>query len=126
MPPATQPRRDRRSSSGPAVASPAPRPFIKWVGGKRQLLGSLLPHVPRAFGTYHEPFVGGGALFFELRPRAASLSDVNARLVRTYLGIRDHVETVIDLLKSYPHDREFYLRMRQIEIDRLRDADVAA
>src|SRR4051794_34525885 len=100
-----------------ARLAPLARPFVKWVGGKRQLLPALLRHVPARFGAYHEPFVGGGALFFELRPKRAHLSDVNQRLVRTYSGVRDHVGKVIKRLSSYPHDREFYLRLREQEID---------
>jgi DNA adenine methylase len=50
------------------------KPFIKWVGGKRQLLPELRKRLPSTFGTYHEPFVGGGALFFDLVPSSAVLS----------------------------------------------------
>src|SRR3954470_23666118 len=68
------------------------RPFVKWAGGKRQLLPQLKRYVPERYGRYFEPFVGGGALFFELRPSAAVLTDVNARLIRTYRGVKDDVE----------------------------------
>src|SRR5689334_5009345 len=70
------------------------RPFLKWVGGKRQLVPELLANAPHAFRRYFEPFVGGGALFFHLRPRNAVLADSNERLIRTYRGIRDDVEAV--------------------------------
>lgn len=112
-----------RSSLGQQVA----RPFIKWVGGKRQLLAEILSRVPRRFGTFHEPFVGGGAVFFALKPKHAYLSDNNERLIRAYRGVRDDVERVIDLLKSYPHDKDFYLRFRALPIDAApTDAEVAA
>lgn len=103
-----------------------PRPFLKWVGGKRQLLPALLRHVPSRFGAYHEPFVGGGALFFELGPRLAHLSDVNERLVRTYRGVRNGASKLIKRLASYPHDREFFLRLRAESIDAAADVEVAA
>lgn len=104
-----------------------PRPFLKWVGGKRQIIASLLERVPQlGKGTYHEPFVGGGALFFALRPAKAILSDTNQRLVRTYVGVRDHVDEVVKLLKRYPHDPVFFQKMRERDIDAESDAQVAA
>lgn len=102
------------------------RPFLKWVGGKRQLLPDLVSRVPRSFGRYFEPFVGGGALFFHLRPREAVLADANERLIRTYRGVRDDVERVIKLLSGYPYDPEFYYRTRAVPIDLASDVEVAA
>ncbi len=113
-----------------AVAIDAPeqigRPFLKWAGGKRQLLPALIRHVPKEFGRYFEPFVGGGALFFSLRPRKAVLADVNERLIRTYRGVRDHVAEVIALLRDYPHDDKFFYELREVDIDARTDAEVAA
>ena len=102
------------------------KPFIKWVGGKRQLLPELRARIPSSFGTYHEPFVGGGALFFDLAPKRAILSDANERLVRTYRAIRDSVERVIALLKTYPHDRDFFEQLRAQRIDDADDVCVAS
>ena len=102
------------------------KPFIKWVGGKRQLLPELRKRVPSSFGTYHEPFVGGGALFFDLAPSSAVLSDANERLVRTYQAIRDDVERVIEVLRSYPHDRDFFEQLRAQRIDDCENVLVAA
>jgi DNA adenine methylase len=113
------------------------RPFVKWAGGKRQLLPELLRRVPRSFTKpaggnvarrYFEPFVGGAALFFALRPARATLADVNERLIRTYRGVRDDVETVLGLLKDYKrrHDEKFFYRFREIDIDSKTDAEVAA
>lgn len=102
------------------------RPFIKWVGGKRQLLPHLIAETPKTFGRYFEPFVGGGALFFALRPAKAVLADVNERLIRTYKGVRDSVEDVIDLLRSYPHTERFFYALREKNIDAASDAEVAA
>lgn len=102
------------------------RPFIKWAGGKRQLLPELRRYVPERFGRYFEPFVGGGALFFELQPRAAVLTDVNERLIRTYRGVRDDVERVIALLERYPHDEKFFYELREVDIDACTDVEVAA
>lgn len=88
-----------------------PHPFLKWVGGKRQLLPSLLAEIEAlgAFGRYHEPFVGGGAVFFELSARKmlgrkkALLSDTNPNLIVAYEGVRDCVEDVILLLEEHAH-----------------------
>jgi DNA adenine methylase len=101
-------------------------PFLKWAGGKRQLLPSLLARIPGTYGTFFEPFVGGGALFFAARPRRAVLADVNERLVRTYRGVRDDVEKVIALLATYPHDETFFYEMRDRAVDASSDAEVAA
>jgi DNA adenine methylase len=109
------------------------KPFVKWVGGKRQLIPELVRHAPKRdqIATYYEPFVGGGALFFHLRPRRAVLTDFNERLIRAYRGVRDDVEGVIDRLRTYSHlhDRHFFGKMRGLDVDRLRedgDAGVAA
>ncbi len=126
----------RRRDAQPAPANgrrggrkhPVPRPFLKWVGGKGHLVPQLKRRVPRRFdGTYHEPFVGGGALFFALRPERAHLSDNNLRLVRTYRAIRDDAERVIAQLRELPHDKELFLQLRREPIDDSPDdATVAA
>lgn len=84
-----------------------PRPFLKWVGGKGSLLPELMERVELAgdFGRYHEPFLGGGALFIHLYregrlKRQAWLSDVNPRLMETYAAVRDTVVNVVDQLNS--------------------------
>jgi len=103
-----------------------PKPFLKWVGGKRQLIPFIKPHVPDKFNRYYEPFMGGAALFFELRPEKTTLVDANLRLTRTYRGVRDSVEAVISLLKGYIYEEEFYAKMRKEDIDNRTDAAVAA
>ena len=110
----------------PDNAETDPRPFVKWVGGKRQLLADIRRHLPREFATYHEPFVGGGALFFALSPAKAFLSDSNQRLVRCYNGIKNNVDEVIELLSGYRKSRRLFLQMRKKDIDRGSDAEVAA
>lgn len=112
---------------GPLAMDDRPRrPFIKWAGGKRQLLPQLRRFVPEGFGRYYEPFVGGGALFFELRPAQAVLTDVNERLIRTYRGVRDDVEQVIELLRACRHEEAFFYAQRGLNIDAGSDAEVAA
>jgi DNA adenine methylase len=137
LPTAAEPTTAPSSGGRPRGATPRAegtcRPFVKWAGGKRQLLPELLRYVPPHFERYLEPFVGGGALFFELAPRLASarepralLADVNERLIRTYQGVRDSVQDVIALLRDYLHEEQFYYRMRERSIDAQSDAEVAA
>ncbi len=123
----------RRPAPAPPQASlfalPA-APFLKWAGGKRQLLDKILPHVPHRVRGYHEPFVGGGAVYFAVRAtrdlKRAHLGDSNDRLVRTYRGLAANVDRVIDLLASYPHDRDFYEALRARDPDGRPDAELAA
>ncbi len=103
-----------------------PRPFLKWAGGKRQLLPELLAQLPAQRRTYHEPFLGGGALFFKLQPDRAVLSDLNERLIRTYRAVRDDVEAVVKALRECPNDKDFFLRMRARDIDSANDIELAA
>lgn len=118
------------SSNADSVIVPAPKsraiPYLKWAGGKRSMLRHLLLLVPSSYGTYYEPFVGGGALFFALQPPKAVISDINRRLVRSYVAVRDDVEAVITLLRTYPYEKEFFLKMRAVPIDDRSDVEVAA
>ena len=100
---------------------PAPRPFLKWVGGKRQLLPALLQAVDStgSFADYHEPFLGGGALFFALSRSGrlsgrSHLSDVNQNLMDAYVGVRDHASAIVRLLKKHrkQHCEEYFYDVR--------------
>jgi DNA adenine methylase len=101
-----------------ALASePTPRPFLKWVGGKSQLLEQMEPLLPRTFRRYFEPFVGGAALFFDLRSKqrieaGAFLSDVNKELVNCYVAIRDQVDDVIRALQEHKYESGHYYAVR--------------
>jgi DNA adenine methylase len=117
-----------RGAPGPSAFAEdeAARPFLKWAGGKRGLIAQIQAHLPASFNRYLEPFVGGAALFFHLRPRRAILSDTNERLVRTYRGLQRDPERVIDLLGGFRYERGFYEELRAREIDAEDDAAVAA
>jgi DNA adenine methylase len=97
-----------------------PRPFLKWVGGKTQLLDELVQRMPARFEVYHEPFLGGGALFFCLyrmgKIKHAVLSDVNAELVDTYIAVRDYADEVLRLLYEYPCEKGFYYQLRDKDL----------
>lgn len=92
------------------------RPVLKWAGGKGQLLPALLARLPESFAAYHEPFVGGGALFFALASQGrigpAFLSDANPSLIDVYLGLQTDVEAVIAVLRQHVYDREHYYAVR--------------
>jgi DNA adenine methylase len=104
------------------------KPYLKWAGWRRRQVLLLQARIPAKFGTYFEPFIGGGALFFATQPKWATLSDANERLVRTYVALRDNVEGVIDILRRYPHDKAFFdaVRKQSATIDGEEDAEVAA
>lgn len=96
------------------------KPFIKWVGGKRQLLPTIKDMMPKSFGTYYEPFLGGGALLFEIVPERAVVGDANTTLINTYKAIQNNKESLKTLLDEYTekHEsatdkKEFYNEMRQ-------------
>lgn len=108
------------------------KPFTKWVGGKRQLLPNLLSLIPSKFNNYFEPFVGGGALFFELAPKKAVINDNNRELVLAYRVIKNDVELLIDELEKHKENnsKEYYLELRAADrdgrIEKMSDVERAA
>ncbi|MHB8576672.1 MAG: DNA adenine methylase [Dehalococcoidia bacterium] len=104
-------------------------PVVKWVGGKRMLWGQLLRLVPREFGTYFEPFLGGGAVFLALAPGCAVLSDANRDLIDLYHALRDDTADVmaeLDQLQPYVLDAERYYAVRSFNPTELPPAVRAA
>jgi DNA adenine methylase len=100
-----------------------PKPFIKWAGGKRGLLKELLKRVPKNFNSYFEPFIGGGALFFEMKKqkllagKQIYLSDKNKELINAYKVIRDSPQKLINelLIFSKEHSKDFYYYIRELD-----------
>ncbi len=92
----------------------SPRPFLKWVGGKNQLIQQYLPHFPEGYRRYYEPFVGGGAIFFRLQPQQSFLSDINIELVNVYRCVREQVEELITRLEDHQalHGQEHFYAVR--------------
>lgn len=88
------------------------QPFLKWAGGKRQLLSEIRKFRPRQFGCYFEPFVGAGALLFDLQPQRAVINDTNAELIGLYQVIKESPEQLIELATSYPMTKEAYYEIR--------------
>lgn len=105
-----------------------PKPFFRWVGGKREMLPHLLAQMPAEYGEYFEPFTGGAALFWAARPARAQLSDANPHLVRTYVAVRDDVDAVLNELRALTlaDSKEFYLAARTVDPVSLSDAAAAA
>lgn len=115
------------------IISEKPKPFVKWVGGKRQLLKQFLLlnlYPPENFnsdtGRYFEPFVGGGAVFFDLLPQKAFLSDLNKELVITYNVIKNSVDELILDLKRHELSKEYFLNTRSKNPVELSDLDIAS
>jgi len=90
-------------------------PIVKWVGGKRQLMFELLKNMPKSYNRYFEPFIGGGALFFELQPDNAYISDSNEELINLYLVVQNNVEKLIDDLYRHEVTKEYFLKLRNLD-----------
>lgn len=110
-----------------------PKPFVKWVGGKRQLIKQFREmglYPPEGFdpikNSYFEPFVGGGAVFFDLLPEKAFLSDMNFDLVTTYNVIKNDVDSLIKSLKKHEHNKEYFLNIRAKKVPTLSPLQIAS
>jgi DNA adenine methylase len=93
-------------------------PFLRWAGGKRWILKQLHNYLPiNGFNQYHEPFVGGGSIFFHLQPEKAFISDLNKELIDAYIAVQQDVELVIDFLKGFKNTEEDYYQIRPVKFD---------
>lgn len=90
-------------------------PIVKWIGGKRQLMFELLKNMPQCYNRYFEPFIGGGALFFELQPENAYISDMNEELINLYSVVRDSVDELIEDLNKHEVSKEYFLKIRNLD-----------
>ena len=92
------------------------KPFVKWAGGKRQIIDKLKQYIPDEFNTYYEPFVGGGALLFELSPKNAVINDYNKELMNVYsvLCNEEKFKKMCSVLNSYEanHSEDFFYELR--------------
>ncbi len=93
----------------------SPRPFVKWAGGKRQLIAELKKRLPKEYNRYYEPFLGGGALFFALTPHHAYLADSNVELLNAYRVVRDKVEALISDLSRHENTQSYYIKLRDVD-----------
>lgn len=110
----------------------AARPFLKWAGGKTKLLPEIMKRLPEKIGAYYEPFLGGGAVFFELvaagRIGKAFLSESNAELIRTYSGVSASTEAVVRRLWEHArnHNEKHFYEIRSLPPEDMNDSVVAA
>lgn len=88
-------------------------PLLKWTGGKRALLKYIKPLLPDKYNTYIEPFIGGGALFFDICPPDAIIGDKNEDLIECYIEVRDNTENVIEELLKLENSSDEYYKIRQ-------------
>ena len=102
------------------------KPFLKWAGGKTQLLSELSEFIPLDFNKYIEPFIGGGAFYFFLNPKEAVIADLNEELIITYKAIQNNVDEVIEILKKYKHEKSFYYDIRALQPKNLSMTERAA
>lgn len=92
-------------------------PVLKWVGGKRQLLNEIIPMIPKNYSTYVEPFIGGGAVLFELQPKKVIMNDYNSELINVYNVIKDHPEELIKELQFHKENNtaEYFYMVREYD-----------
>jgi DNA adenine methylase len=99
--------------------NPLVRPFLKWAGGKRQLLPEIVKYVPKMTSkhTYYEPFIGGGALLFQLQPPKAVINDSNKELINCYKVIKDSLDELMEELSKnkYSNSETSYYEMRDLD-----------
>lgn len=93
------------------------KPFTKWVGGKTKLLPELKEIVPINYNRYYEPFIGGGALFFSLQPKIATINDMNQELVNVYRVIKEQPTQLLALLQQHQekNSKEYFLKIRSLD-----------
>lgn len=94
------------------------KPFLKWAGGKKQLLPEIKKYVPANYSTYYEPFVGGGAVFFELKSKKAVINDISQELINVYKVVKNNVESLIKDLKKHKNNRDYFYKIRGLDRDK--------
>ncbi|MDR2002387.1 MAG: DNA adenine methylase [Prevotella sp.] len=92
-------------------------PFVKWVGGKRQLMGSIMEAMPKNIKnyTYVEPFIGGGAVLFHVQPKNAIINDFNSELINVYSVVKENLDELIIDLKKHKNESEYFYHIRSLD-----------
>ena len=102
-----------------------PHPFLKWAGGKRQLISQMEKFFPKKYNKYIEPFIGGGAVFFHLLPENSIISDSNPDLINCYNVIKEDVEGLIKSLKKHKYEKDYYYEIRALDRDQNKYAELS-
>lgn len=98
-----------------AVKNKLAQPFLKWAGGKRQLLPEIRQYVPKKINTYYEPFIGAGAVLFDIQPKKAVINDINIELVNVYEMIKNHADELIEDLRKHENDKDYFYEIRDLD-----------
>lgn len=104
-------------------------PILKWAGGKRKLSDEIISLMPKDYRkrAYHEPFFGGGAVFFQIKPKKGSINDVNKHLINFYRIVRDKPDELVETARQYPYDKEVYYELRdRFNHEEITDVEQAA
>jgi DNA adenine methylase len=91
------------------------QPFLKWAGGKRQLLPTIRQYIPPKYSTYYEPFIGAGAVLFDIQPAVGIINDSNTELINCYEVIRDSIDELIQNLGQHKNEKEYYYTIRDLD-----------
>jgi DNA adenine methylase len=92
-------------------------PFLKWVGGKRQIMPAILEYLPKKLSsyTYYEPFIGGGAVLFHLQPKTAIINDFNEELINVYRVIKENPKELLEDLKKHKNESDYFYKIRLLD-----------
>lgn len=95
--------------------NPLVKPFVKWAGGKRQLMSEIIKYKPKTYKKFVEPFVGGGSVFMELQNNKTVINDFNSELINTYIVIRDNLDELIQELEKHKENdsKEYFYTLRE-------------
>ncbi|MFX1297814.1 MAG: DNA adenine methylase [Promethearchaeota archaeon] len=123
--------RKRNINKRAETIADVPHPFLKWAGGKRQLINQFDQFFPTKFNKYIEPFVGGGAIFFYLLPNIAILIDNNEELINCYEVIQNNILELIESLKKHKNEKNYFYKIRNLdrnpaEFNKLSDVERAS
>jgi DNA adenine methylase len=91
------------------------QPFLKWAGGKRQLLPEIRKLIPKKIRRYYEPFIGGGAVLFGIQPKQATVNDFNSELINCYQVIKDQPEELLEVIGQHQNTSEHFYHIRELD-----------